>query len=104
MKFIKEKNSVNFKLLNDEQITLKFLNSEYDIARKNWGYYVTPSLQKRCKLNNLDGAIVYDPIKRMNNFVLINKKKKELFKKFLARNNLKIISWVNNNKNFKNFF
>ena len=104
MKFTKEKNSINFQLLKDEQVTLKFLNSEYDIARKNCGYYVTPSLQKRCKLNNLDGAIVYDPIKRMNNFVLINKKKKELFKKFLARNNLKIISWVNNNKNFKNFF
>ena len=46
MKFTKEKNSINFQLLKDEQITLKFLNSEYDIARKNWGYYVTPSLQK----------------------------------------------------------
>ena len=40
----------------------------------------------------------------MNNFVLINKKKKNYLKKFLARNNFKIILWVNTNKNFKKFF
>ena len=91
-------------MYNDEQITLKFLNSEYDIASKSWGYYVTPSLQHRCKLKNLEGAIIFNKENNETNLVLVNNKKIIFFKKYLKKNNCKFITWVNNNKKFKKFF
>lgn len=104
MNLKKDKKSVDLILNKDEQITLKFLQSEYDIARKSWGYYVTPSLQKRCKANNLNGAIIFNKKNNQTNFVLVNSKKKIFFKKYLDINNYKIISWINSNKKFKKFF
>ena len=47
----KNKNKINLK--SDQQITLINGKSEYDIAKKNWGFYVTPSIQKRLKKFNL---------------------------------------------------
>jgi len=98
------KKSVDLSLYKNEQVTLKFLQSEYDIARKSWGYYVTPSLQKRCKSNSLNGAIIFNKKNNQTNFVLVNSKKKTLFKRYLDNNDYKIITWVNDNKKFKKFF
>lgn len=40
----------SIKLDPDEQITfLTGSDKEYDVARKNWGYYATPSLNSRLK-------------------------------------------------------
>ena len=39
MNLRKGKKSVDLSLNKDEQVTLKFLQSEYDIARKSWGYF-----------------------------------------------------------------
>lgn len=104
MNFKKGKKNINLNLYKNEQITLKFLQSEYDIARKSWGYYVTPSLQKRCKFNNLHGAIIFNTRNKQTNFVLVNNKKKFFFKNYLDNNGYKVISWVNNDKKFKKFF
>lgn len=38
----------DLKLKNDELITFKVNNkTEYDVTRKNWGFYSTPSINKR---------------------------------------------------------
>ena len=104
MNFKKRKNSINLNLSQNEQITLKFSNSKYDIAKKLWGYYVTPSFQHRCKLNRLKVAIVLSKNNNQFNFVLVNNKKKKFFKIFLKKNNYKIIHWLDTDKKFIKFF
>ena len=36
-------------LRNNEQLTFRNGKSEYDVAKKNWGYYATPSINNRLK-------------------------------------------------------
>ena len=82
-------------LNNDEQITLmeKNYNFQYDICKKNWGYYATPSLNYRLKKNNLSSYIV----KCKNNnkiFIhLVKKSKKKDYLLYLKSENMEIINW-----------
>ena len=39
-------------LNNNEQLTFIKKKSEFDIVKKNWGYYATPSINKRLKRFN----------------------------------------------------
>ena len=45
-------------LRNNEQVTLKDKNKEIDIVKKQWGYYLTPSINKRLLSFNLNIAII----------------------------------------------
>ena len=50
------------RLAPNEQITLKTESgSEYDIVRKSWGYYATPSLNGRLKFFGLRTVLVKSP-------------------------------------------
>ena len=54
---ITEKAQIHLK--HNEQITLIDKNSnQYDIVKKSWGYYSTPSINKRFKRNNYEVCIV----------------------------------------------
>lgn len=82
-------------LKENEQIT--FSNNcggnNYDVTKKNWGYYATPSINSRLKNNNFSAHIILN--KRKNKFFIFlveNKKKKE-FSKYLKSENLIIIPW-----------
>ena len=61
-------------LKTNEQITLIKKNIEYDIVRKNWGFYVTPSFQNRLKRFGLEVILINS--KRTTIFVLWKLKKK----------------------------
>ena len=55
-KRIKINHGANIYLNNDEQITFIFKNKqEYDVVKKNWGYYATPSINYRLKINSFKG-------------------------------------------------
>ena len=70
-----------------EVITLLNNKSEYDIAKKDWGFYVTPSIQNRLKKFNLEAILVY---KSKNYFLcLVKKNKKKFFKSYLSKEKLK---------------
>ena len=86
----------------NEQITLKRRNIEYDIARKNWGFYVTPSFQNRLKRFGLEVILVNS--KKDYYICIVEIKKKKSFKKFLKNNYyLKIVN-LTNTKTYKKFF
>ena len=54
---IKDVGKIN--LDSDEQITfVDSSDNEYDLAKKNWGYYATPSINLRLKKNNYKAFIV----------------------------------------------
>ncbi len=86
---------------NDEQITL-FTDdgAEYDIARKSWGYYATPSINKRLKSFGLKTVLT----KGMDDkfFIqLVQEGKDKEFADYAKLNGLKIVCWLDNEQNLK---
>ena len=78
------------KLGNNEQITFLNQNDEYDVVKKNWGYYCTPSINNRLKVNNFRSFIVSNKKKNIF-FMIANKKKINMFKKYLKSEENKIL-------------
>tara|TARA_B100000989_G_scaffold278751_1_gene240795 strand:+ start:267 stop:665 length:399 start_codon:yes stop_codon:yes gene_type:complete len=86
-------------LLPNEQITFKTENlAEYDIARKDWGFYATPSLNGRLK-NFGFKAVLIKNVKTKRYFIfLLEKNKEKEFYKYLNQEGLKIVLWLDNEK------
>jgi hypothetical protein len=86
-------------LNNNEQVTFsdKYKqNNDYDVTKKDWGYYATPSINSRLKKNNLISHIVINKYTNFFYIMLVHKNKKQLFLKYLKKENLKIITWPKN--------
>ena len=85
-------------LKNNENISIQF-NSKmnFDIVKKNWGFYALPSINKRLKKFKLNAVIVES--KNFKNFFILlvakDKKKISAFKDYCKKENLKIIIWLN---------
>ena len=94
--FITEKAKIF--LENNEQITMvdKFKN-EYDVVKKNWGYYATPSINKRLIKNNYHTYLVKNKINNTIFLHLVNKKKKKQFYNYLKKHKIKILKWIKQN-------
>ena len=65
-------------LKNDELITFRDKKKEFDITKKNWGYYATPSIDKRLKNYGYSTAIIQNKISKNIFIVLVDKKKKKI--------------------------
>ena len=50
LKKIYIKHCADIYLKKNEQITLKNFDKEYDIVKKDWGFYATPSINDRLKI------------------------------------------------------
>jgi 2-polyprenyl-3-methyl-5-hydroxy-6-metoxy-1,4-benzoquinol methylase len=78
----------------DEQITfVTDLGGEYDVARKDWGFYATPSINNRLENFGLRTALVENTAGNL--FVLlIEKGAEESFDTYLAQEGMTVISWL----------
>ena len=86
-------------LKKNENISIHFNKQiNYDIVRKNWGFYPLPSLNKRLKNFNLKSVLVKNQkLKTFFIMLVINDKKKiSEFRKYCKNENLKILLWINN--------
>jgi hypothetical protein len=85
------------RLAPDEQIT--FITDEgnqYDVTRKQWGFYAGPSLNGRLASFNLRAVLVKNRIGRY--FVLLVERGKEKsFDQYIQEEPLHIISWLDSN-------
>lgn len=81
-------------LAADEQITfLTDAGSEYDLTRKDWGFYATPSLNGRLATFNLRAVLVKNRVDRY--FVmLVERGKEDAFTRYVQQEPLKIITWL----------
>jgi len=82
----------------DEQVT--FVNeqgAEYDLARKDWGFYATPSLNSRLLNFGLRGVLVKN---RLGHFflMLVQQDKEALFNDYLKVEGLELICWMDTNE------
>lgn len=87
-------------LKKDQQITFvehsKGKIKEFDVVKKDWGYYATPSINKRLKKFRYECALIKNS---QNKFFLclINKDMKKKFILYLKKDGQKIVCWLNSN-------
>ena len=82
-------------LNNNEQLTFINKKSEFDFVKKNWGYYATPSINKRLKNFNFRTFLTQNSLK--NIFIMtVHKEKIKEFKKYIKEKKIKIIKELTN--------
>src|SRR5262245_18556504 len=84
----------NLALEPDEQVTfLTESGAEYDVARKDWGFYATPSLNSRLERFGLRGVLVKN---RKNQFfvMLVERGKEPAFQRYLDVESLAVVTWL----------
>ena len=81
----------------DEQVTfVTESGAEYDVTRKSWGFYATPSLNGRLQSFGLRGALVKSPHGRF--YVLLVERDKEAdFQHYLETEGHTVVCWLDNN-------
>lgn len=82
-------------LKKNEQVTFKYLNSEYDVAKKDWGYYATPSINGRLKQFGFRTFLIKNKRDKLYIFLVLKNKFKS-FKKYCKDDNQKIVMELTN--------
>ncbi len=78
----------------DEQVTFTTVaGGEYDVTRKDWGFYATPSLNGRLKSFGLRAALVLSGFGRLF-LMLVEKGKEEAFLAYVATDHQRILCWL----------
>jgi hypothetical protein len=89
------KHLLNIYLKPNEQITfISKKNREYDFVKKEWGYYATQSINARLKKFKFLTCLVRNKITKRRFVLVVYKEKKLLFKKYLKKENMKILQWL----------
>ena len=84
----------HIELDHDEQVTFVTpAGAEYDVTRKSWGFYATPSLNGRLPRFGLRGVLVRNRLDQY--FVLLVERSQEtLFAQYVSREQLVVVSWL----------
>ncbi len=84
----------------NEMVTFISGKTEYDVVKKNWGYYATPSIDRRLKVKGFKTALV---VNKQKNFyiMLVEKSKIKSFDKYCKKENQKKILWLDEIKKNK---
>ena len=81
-------------LCPDEQVTfVTDEGKEYDVVRKSWGFYATPSTNGRLAKQGFKTAIV-ENLSGMRYVMLIDQDKKNEFEEYCKAENQKVIMWL----------
>jgi len=78
----------------DEQLTFTTESGgEYDVTRKDWGFYMGPSLNGRLSSYNLCSVLVKN---RVNHFFMLLAEAgfEESFQKYLKEEQLSVVCWM----------
>jgi len=96
-------NSVKFDMLDcgsiglepDEQVTLVTQSgAEYDVARKDWGFYATPSLNGRLQEFGLRGVLIRNRETGRYFILLVEQGREASFDTYCVQENLAVIAWL----------
>tara|TARA_B100000900_G_C20491480_1_gene679749 strand:+ start:28 stop:360 length:333 start_codon:yes stop_codon:yes gene_type:complete len=84
-------------LKDDNQVTFRYKKSEYDVCRKNWGYYATPSINGRLQNFGFKTFLTQNKFKKIY-INLVHSNKMKIFKKYLKKEKSKILIELTNFK------
>lgn len=110
MKIVTKKPPREFKVGNDQKIIIQdmgdvYLDSdeqltfitedkkEYDLCKKEWGYYATPSVNDRLKRFGFKTAIVQN-VKGQVYIMIVEEDKIASFEKYLNEENNQVLEWL----------
>lgn len=82
----------------NEQVTFTTESgAEYDVARKSWGFYATPSLNGRLQKFGLRGVLVKN---RINQYfvMLVEQDRESLFDEYLSDEGLVVVCRLNDTR------
>lgn len=86
----------------DEQITFKTESgAEYDLARKDWGFYSTPSLNGRLSSFGLRGVLIKNRETAKFFILIVEKGKESLFEEYCNVENLAVVTWLDCEESLK---
>ena len=86
----------------DEQITFKTESgAEYDLARKDWGFYCTPSLNARLPSFGLRGVLIKNRETGRFFVLLVEKGKESIFDEYCDLENLAVVTWLDCEESLK---
>lgn len=88
------KDCAHIVLSDDEQITLKTdCGGEYDVARKDWGFYATPSINGRLADNGFKTALIKNRYGKFYIF-LVEETKESEFNHYIQIEDLTFCGWM----------
>ena len=88
----------------DEQVTFVAPSgSQYDVARKSWGYYATPSLNGRLGEFGLRPALIQNTETGRFFVVLVEKDQLRDFEGYCADESLQVVVWVDQKEGLEKF-
>ncbi len=95
------KDCAHIELEPDEQVTFTTADGhEYDVARKSWGFYATPSLNARLLDFKLRAVLVRSPTAKYYVMLVERGKEKEL-EAYLAAEQNEIARWLDNDADLR---
>ena len=94
-KKIELSDTAKINLKKNEQVTFSYLNSEYDVAKKDWGYYATPSINGRLKNFGFRTFLIKNRTNKIYIF-LVHKNKMKTFRKYCKDDKQKVVTELTN--------
>lgn len=91
---VKLKDCARIELEPDEQVTfVTESGAEYDVVRKSWGFYATPSLNGRLQQFGLRGLLVKSPGSKFYIFLVESSKEADC-RHYLEKEGHSIVCWL----------
>jgi hypothetical protein len=79
----------------DEQVTLTTAaGGEYDVARKEWGFYATPSLNGRLPQFKLRAVLIRNTLTGRYFVLLVEQGRESAFEAYMRQESLEVIVWL----------
>ena len=79
----------------DEQVTFTTpAGGEYDVARKDWGFYATPSLNGRLPQFGLRGVLIRNRLTGRYFVLLVERGREDSFAAYCAQESLDTVAWL----------
>ncbi len=70
---------------------------EYDVVRKDWGFYATPSLNGRLRDHGLRGVLIRNPHGKAY-LLLVERGREAEFEDYMRRDQLHVVAWLDSDE------
>lgn len=82
-------------LSTDEQMTfVTESGGEFDVARKDWGFYATPSLNGRLSGFGLRGVLIRNRLTDRYFVLLVEQGREPAFEAYLVQESCEVVTWL----------
>jgi hypothetical protein len=94
--------TANVLLKTDELVTFRTETSkEYDVVRKNWGYYATPSLNNRLANQGFRPLLARNSSSNYY-ILLVEKGKEKQFESYMRKEKMQVVVWLDDQAQLDN--